>query len=63
MLSKLAALLEHNTRSNNITNGKLRALVDHASSRMIEHYTHFDTENFKDIQEIQNKIINFEKVG
>ncbi len=49
-------------RSNNITDGKLRALVGHSSSRMTEHYTHFDTEDFKDIQEIQNKIINFKKV-
>ena len=50
-------------RSNNITDGKLRALVGHASSKMTEHYTHFDTDDFKDIQDIQNKIINFKKVG
>jgi len=50
-------------RSNNITDGKLRALVGHSSSKMTEHYTHFETEDFKDIQKVQNKIINFSKVG
>ena len=33
-------------RSNNITDGKLRALVGHASSKMTEHYTHFNTDDF-----------------
>ena len=50
-------------RSNNITDGKLRALVGHSSSKMTEHYTHFSTDDFEDIKEIQNKIIPFEKVG
>jgi integrase len=50
-------------RSNNIMDGKLRAMVGHSSPKMTEHYTHFSTEDFKDIQNVQNKIINFDKVG
>ena len=50
-------------RSNNITDVKLRALVGHATSKMTDHYTHFDIDDFKDIQEVQKNIINFSKVG
>ncbi|MDC7228528.1 MAG: tyrosine-type recombinase/integrase [Spirochaetales bacterium] len=50
-------------RSNNIADGKLRAMIGHSSSKMTEHYTHFDTSDFKDIQKVQNNIINFAKVG
>jgi len=50
-------------RSNNIMDGKLRAMVGHSSPNMTEHYTHFSTEDFKDIQKVQNSIINLEKVG
>ena len=49
-------------RSNNITDGKLRSMVGHATAQMTEHYTHFGKEDYKDIQEVQNKILNFEKV-
>jgi integrase len=49
-------------RSNNIMDGKLRAMVGHSSAEMTEHYTHFNASDFKDIQKVQNKIINFEKV-
>lgn len=50
-------------RSNNILDGKLRAMVGHSSSKMTEHYTHFSTDDFSDIQEVQKKIINFTNVG
>ncbi|MBI9105046.1 MAG: tyrosine-type recombinase/integrase [Spirochaetales bacterium] len=50
-------------RSNNITDVKLRAMIGHAGPRMTEHYTHFNLDDFKDIQKVQNKIINISKVG
>jgi len=50
-------------RSNNIMDGKLRAMVGHSSQEMTDHYTHFNKDDYKDIQKVQNKIINFEKVG
>lgn len=50
-------------RSNNISDGKLRAMVGHSSAAMTEHYTHFKSDDFKDIKDVQNKIIKFTKVG
>jgi integrase len=50
-------------RSNNISDGKLRALIGHTSSAMTEHYTHFNTEDFKDIQKVQSNIMKFVKAG
>ncbi len=50
-------------RSNNIADGKLRAMVGHSSEQMTEHYTHFNPDDFKDIQKIQAKIINITKAG
>ncbi|MBI9103739.1 MAG: tyrosine-type recombinase/integrase [Spirochaetales bacterium] len=50
-------------RSNNITDAKLRAMVGHANSQMTDHYTHFNPDDYKDIQKVQNKIIKISKVG
>ena len=49
-------------RSYNINESKLRAMVGHSSRAMTEHYTHFSVEDFKEIQDVQKKIIDFKKV-
>jgi len=40
-------------RSNNITGGKLRAMVGHSGSQMTGHYMHFKTSDYEDIQKVQ----------
>ncbi|MBN2049286.1 MAG: tyrosine-type recombinase/integrase [Spirochaetales bacterium] len=49
-------------RSNNITDGKLRAMVRHSGSQMTEHYTHFKASDYEDIKKVQAKILKFGKV-
>jgi integrase len=44
-------------RANNISDGKLQKLTGHKSMAMTEHYTHFKADDFQDVKEIQEKIL------
>lgn len=44
-------------RSNNISDGKVQKLTGHTSMAMTERYTHFQNDDFKDVQEIQERML------
>ncbi len=50
-------------RSNNVSDSKLRSMTGHQSATMTDHYTHYATEDLKEIGNIQAKIIPFSNAG
>ena len=47
-------------RANNVTDDKVRAVTGHKTQAMVDNYTHFNVDDYKEIAEIQKKIENQE---
>ena len=47
-------------RANNVTDDKVRAVTGHKTQAMVDNYTHFDIEDYKEIYDIQKKIENID---
>jgi integrase len=41
----------------NVADSKVMSLTGHASQKMKEHYTHFDTAKFGEVVEVQEKLL------
>lgn len=50
-------------RAHNISDGKLQKLTGHKTLAMTEHYTHFKADDFQDVKEIQEKILQMPKTN
>jgi hypothetical protein len=44
--------------SANVADSKVMSLTGHASQKMKEHYTHFDTAKFGEVVEVQEKLLD-----
>ena len=45
-------------RANNVTDDKVRAVTGHKTQAMVDNYTHFNINDFKEILDVQETIIN-----
>ncbi len=50
-------------RSHNIADSKVQKITGHKTDAMTEHYTHFNIDDFKEVRNLQENILNFPKEG